>query len=693
MAARLYYITTVGVFMKKFTFFIFLVFACLAFAQKNMAKNAKGGKAAKSNKEVASVVNDVKPINKGSFKDFRDKKKYNTIELGGRVWMAEDLNLNRAKLYNFSDVQNACPKGWRLPSKSAWEDLKKELSEADAKQKAKIGWNIYGKWWAATNSSVDSTAYHMVINSGFGSINKLPDVESANLAVRCIQNIPPKPNEKRNDIKLYSTVQIGSGLWMAENLNYKIGNSWCYENDDYNCNTYGRLYDWNTAVNACPAGWRLPTRREWNEAATDEFATKLGGSLSGEYGRAAPVSEYKFMDKEYSGSWWGTTEYGNKDAYSWHIKAGENKFFEKITDKSIGYSVRCIKSAPKIVKTNNIKQYKTVRIEHQVWMAENMNYKTGKSWCYEDDDFYCKKYGRLYDWSTANKICPAGWHLPSDSEWNEMEKLTGKKGVVNTISAVKGGWRDSDPNEYTLDKQRSGEREGRWHNVDENGNWWTSTVFEATGSVRTRHLSASNEFTGNLNEKAHGLSVRCIQNPPIKKISRTFIDARDNKRYKVILMDKTIWLANNLNYNVKESFCYDNKPENCEQYGRLYDWDLAQTVCPPPWRLPSMEDWNNLIESTGDSSLAGERLKSEQLWNGTDKFGFSALPSGFTKAQGFTEKGVRGYWWTNESSGSYGKYKFMTTDRDSVAQSQYSKSMGLSVRCVMDCGLFNCVME
>ncbi|MCL1966260.1 MAG: hypothetical protein FWF67_00080, partial [Fibromonadales bacterium] len=82
-----------------------------------------------------------------------------------------------------------------------------------------------------------------------------------------------------------------------------------------------------------------------------------------------------------------------------------------------------------------------------------------------------------------------------------------------------------------------------------------------------------------------------------------------------------------------------------------------------------------------------------QLWNGTDKFGFSALPSGFTKAQGFTEKGVRGYWWTNESSGSYGKYKFMVTDRDSVAQSQYSKSMGLSVRCVMDCGLFNCVME
>jgi uncharacterized protein (TIGR02145 family) len=669
--------------MKRLAFLLFLVFACLAFAQKN----AKG---TKNNKETPSTLND---INKGTFKDPRDKKKYNTIELGGRVWMAEDLNYNKSKHYKFKDLQDACPAGWRLPSKSAWEDLKKELSDADAKLRAKIGWSTQGKWWAATSSGVDSIVYYTVINSGFGNINKLTDVESANLAVRCIQNIQAKPSEKKNDIKLYSTVKIGSQLWMAENLNYKTGKSWCYENDDYNCNIYGRLYDWNTAIKACPSGWHLPTLREWSEASATEFAAKLGGNLRSEYNRATPINEYKFLDKEYSGSWWGGTEYGNIDAYSWHIRAGENKFDEKIINKSIGYSVRCVQNIPNAGKTNNIKQYKTATIGHQVWMAENMNYKTGKSWCFEDDDFYCKKYGRLYDWSTAAKVCPAGWHLPSDSEWNELENLAGKGSVVNAISAVKSGWRDSDPNEYTLEQQRSGERISRWRNLNENGNWWTSTLFATTGSVRTRHLSASNEFTGNLNEKTHGLSVRCIQNPPIKKIKRIFTDARDNKQYRVILMGKTIWLADNLDYSAKESFCYDNKPENCEQYGRLYDWDLAQTVCPPPWRLPSMEDWNKLIESAGDSSLAGEKLKSERLWNGTDKFGFSALPGGFTKAQGFTEKGVRGYWWTNESSGSYGKYKFMTTDRDSVAQSQYSKSMGLSVRCVMDCGLFNCVME
>jgi len=654
--------------MKKFAFLLFVAFAFIASAQKNAPKKAKGSK---NKKEIAVVINDVKEINKDSFKDPRDKKKYNTIELGGRIWMAENLNFNKIKNYNFTDMQTACPKGWQLPSKSAWEELKKELSEADPKLKAKIGWNINGKWWAATRSSTDSLTYYTVVNSGFGSINQLTDVESASLAIRCIQDIKPKPSEKKNDIKFYSTVQIGSNTWMAENLNFKTGNSWCFENDDYYCNTYGRIYDWNTATKACPLGWHLATRREWSEATASEFAPKLGWN--------------------YAGNWWGLTEYGEKEAYSWHIKENENKFNEKITDKSTGYSVRCVKNPKKIVKTNNIRQYKTVKVGNQVWMAENLDYKTGKSWCFEDDEYYCKKYGRLYDWNTANKICPLGWHLPSDGEWNELEKAAGKN-IVNTISALKSGWRDDGPNEYTLDQRRSGERISRWRNLEENGNWWTSTFLQATGSVRTRNLAATGEFTGNLNEKAHGLSVRCVQNPPIKKISRTFVDSRDNKRYKVIMFDKTIWMAENLNYSVKESFCYDNKPENCAKYGRLYDWDVAQTVCPSPWRLASIEDWNNMIESTGDSTRAGEKLKSEQ-WDGTDDYGFSALPGGFTKAQAFNEKEERGYWWTSDYSGSYGKYKFMVTHRDSVAQSQYSRSMGLSVRCVQDCGLFDCRME
>ena len=65
--------------------------------------------------------------------------------------------------------------------------------------------------------------------------------------------------------------------------------------------------------------------------------------------------------------------------------------------------------------------YGWIKIGDQIWMSQNLNFKAGKgSFCYDNDSMNCSVYGRLYDWATALKVCPAGWHLPTYQDWVDL---------------------------------------------------------------------------------------------------------------------------------------------------------------------------------------------------------------------------------------------------------------------------------
>ena len=98
------------------------------------------------------------------------------------------------------------------------------------------------------------------------------------------------------------------------------------------------------------------------------------------------------------------------------------------------------------------------------------------------------------------------------------------------------------------------------------------------------------------------------------------------------------WMAENLNRATSNSWCYGDDTSNCAKYGRLYTWDAAMSACPSGWRLPTHTDWDNLVTAAGGSSVAGSKLKSTSGWNsngnGTNEFGFLALPGGFRYTDG-----------------------------------------------------------
>ncbi|MDR2583329.1 MAG: hypothetical protein LBC75_07610 [Fibromonadaceae bacterium] len=175
----------------------------------------------------------------------------------------------------------------------------------------------------------------------------------------------------------------------------------------------------------------------------------------------------------------------------------------------------------------------------------------------------------------------------------------------------------------------------------------------------------------------------------------TFTDPRDGKEYKTVKIGEQVWMAQNLAYVTRGSRCskyYDNDVTNGDRYGLLYDWDTAISACPPNWHLPSYEEWQTLVDFAGGKEIAGKKLKSQSGWdnckdktgNGTDDFGFSALPSGFALEESVHRKYL-GIWWTSslhDSNSAYGLR--MVNSNDSATIIDAFRTTLFNVRCIQD---------
>ena len=183
-----------------------------------------------------------------------------------------------------------------------------------------------------------------------------------------------------------------------------------------------------------------------------------------------------------------------------------------------------------------------------------------------------------------------------------------------------------------------------------------------------------------------------VQQPAPNK----FTDPRDGKVYGTVKIGNQVWMAENLNYDCPGSKCYSNNRKNAEKYGRLYDWKTAKKVCPPGWHLPSNEEWQTLVDFVGGNRIAGEKLKARNGWkdrydgksgNGTNDFGFSALPGGYSsRSDGrFGNVGSNGYWWSTSNYDSGNAYRrSMYYNNGTANRYESSKYSLFSVRCVQD---------
>ena len=183
------------------------------------------------------------------------------------------------------------------------------------------------------------------------------------LIVCCLTGFPQQDTLKDSrDGKIYKTIKIGTQTWMAENLNYKTTDSWCNQ-----CETYGRLYTYASALNACPYGWHLPSDTEWTTLTDYLGGEKTAGSKLKETGNTHWFKLNKDATNETSftalpagvrdldgtfnsignyGYWWCSTNniFGRNEAWSRAILDGSSQVCRYVIDIQFGKSVRCIKN-------------------------------------------------------------------------------------------------------------------------------------------------------------------------------------------------------------------------------------------------------------------------------------------------------------------------------------------------------------
>ena len=257
---------------------------------------------------------------------------------------------------------------------------------------------------------------------------------------------------------------------------------------------------------------------------------------------------------------------------------------------------------------------------------------------------------------------------------------------------------------------------------------WTGATADSTGRVATAPVTKIGEVVSGVsvtvsNTDNTSLVVACADAKAIDSSvpDNVLVDDRDGKTYKTVVIGSQTWMAENLKYESANSYCYGGDTANCTKYGRLYTWAIAMDsagtwsengkgcgygetcsptspvrgVCPKGWHIPSKGEISVLYDNVGGENVAGKMLKSTSGWsesgNGTDSFGFNALPSGYK--DGETGEYVYGgtienFWCIdqpdNDNRSRHAYHLHLSFAHDTAFVFYDLKTREQSVRCIKD---------
>ena len=463
------------------------------------------------------------------------------------------------------------------------------------------------------------------------------------------------------DGQTYKTVKIGEQWWMAENLNYETAaGSYCYGGEKDNCQKYGRLYTWATAVGksdgdcgygnscnlgnvkvrgVCPEGWHLPDTTEWNA---------LFDAVGGKTTAGKMLKSTEGWNDYYESTWNGS------DAYSFSALPAGYRYYGGSFDLE-GSNAYFWSSTGKFSK-----------LAYDV----NLYYSRDDAYLSDDAEGYGFSVRCLKDYG------PDAEKKSSNDKSSSSEKNSSSSSVVPTNSSS------------------------------------SSVVPTVSVASPCKTATEDNCEYGTLTDDRDGQTYKTVKIGEQWWMAENLNYAYTGVPFKYVLSTD----SNLVYYSDSTSWCYDNDAANCAKYGRLYTWAAAMDsvgtwstnskgcgygtacsptypvrgICPEGWHLPTNAEFKTLFTAVGGQSTAGKKLKSTSGWNssgnGTGAYSFSALPAGYRSYRGYYY--YEGYYtdfWSSTENYRDDAYSMALDynygDARLVNSIKYS---GFSVRCLKD---------
>lgn len=473
------------------------------------------------------------------------------------------------------------------------------------------------------------------------------------------------------DGQTYSCKTVGKQTWMTQNLNFSASDSWCYNNDTQNCDTYGRLYTQSAAYKSCPEDWHLPYSSEWDTLATFAGGRSLAGTKllatsdagTDDYGFDLLLAGSKSSISgtfEYLGSntsLWTNSYKDSYNAYRIMVRKGVAALNIDFNSLGAGYAVRCVQDTAVL-----------------------------NSWTYTPEGIFKTpqkvSLSNGTPWSTIHYTLDGTEPTPQSPAYSGPISIGQGTTVLKAI-AVKAGLKNSNVKTWTY--QVTGTVATPTFNLQSGfHNGAQSLEIQTTTSGATLHYTLDGttpttsspvwsgpiQITQTTNVKVLAIKKDWDPSPVVSGnfvIASPITDARDQQSYWTVQIGSQRWMAENLRYHpagtdLNGSWCVSPQdPQKCQKDGRIYTWNVAlalpskcqdsacvdlisakhQGICPSGWHIPSKDEWDTLYNNTpkiapytDGSSLVAKRLFSPGIPDGygfkfTDNLsGFSAYPTG-----------------------------------------------------------------